>query len=83
MIHNLSGFDFSFTGPAASDVERMLAALAPEFGFKAADAAVYNNNFLNVVLNHLSAERSQIVYGNRGLDGVKSEIEKIGKLLSQ
>ena len=76
-IHNLSDSDFTASGPAVRDVQNILAALAPEFGFHPAQPAEYNNGFRNPVLSYCSAERLLVIYGNRGLDGVRSEIGAI------
>ena len=80
-LHNLSDSDFIFTGPAVNDVQKMLAAVAPKFGFNAADTATFNNAFRNVVLSYFSAERLLMIYGNSGLAGVTAEIGKIEPLL--
>ena len=80
-LHNLSDADFTFTGPAMADVQKILSELAPKYGFNAAEVATYNNGFRNVVLSYFSAERLLMIYGNSGLDGVTAEIEKIRPLL--
>ncbi|MDQ2946181.1 MAG: hypothetical protein M3Y27_09620 [Acidobacteriota bacterium] len=80
-LHNLSDSDFIFTGPAVGEVQKMLAAVAPKFGFNAAETTTYNNGFRNVVLSYFSAERLLIIYGNSGLEGVTAEIHKIQPLL--
>ena len=73
-IHNLSDADFTFSIPAVTGVQVLLATLAPRFGFDPADLARYNNRFRNVALSHLSAERLLIVYGNGGLEAVAAEL---------
>jgi hypothetical protein len=83
VVHNLSDADFVFTGPAIGDVQKILAEVAPKFGFNAAETAAYNNNFRNVVLSYLSAERLLVIYGNSGVEGVVAEISKIQPLLGQ
>ncbi len=80
VLHNLSDSDFTFTGPAVGDVQKMLAAIAPKFGFNPVEAATYNNGFRNVVLSYFSAERLLMIYGNSGLEGVTAEISKIQPL---
>ena len=80
-LHNLSDADFTFTGPAVADVQKILADLAPQYGFNAAEVASYNNGYRNVVLSYFSAERLLIIYGDNGLDGVEAEIDKIRPLL--
>lgn len=80
VIHNLSDSDFTLTGPALSDVETMLAAIAPQFGFDAKRPSDYNNRFRNVVLSNFSAERLLMIYGNSGVDGVTAEISKLHTL---
>jgi hypothetical protein len=73
-IHNLSDADFTFSIPAVTEVQVLLASLAPRFGYDPTDAARYNNRFRNVVLSHISAERLQIVYATAGLDAVADEV---------
>jgi hypothetical protein len=57
-----------------TEVQVLLASLAPRFGYDPTDAARYNNRFRNVVLSHISAERLQIVYATAGLDAVADEV---------
>jgi len=57
VVHNLSDADFNLTGPAVTEVQSVLAALAPRFGFTTSDTANYNNKYRNKVLSYLSAER--------------------------
>jgi hypothetical protein len=73
-LHNLSDGDYTFSIPAASDAALILAKLAPSFGFDPGDTANYNNLFRNPVLSQISQERLLIVYANKGLDAVKSEL---------
>jgi hypothetical protein len=74
-LHNLSDADFTFSGPAVTMVETILAQLGPEFGFDPANATSYNLGYRNPVLSSLTAERLQIVYANQGLDGVRSQLQ--------
>jgi hypothetical protein len=76
-IHNLSDGDFTYSGPAVSNVQVLLANVAPRFGFDPADTTRYNNRFRNVVLSHLSAERLLVLYSGGGLDAVSDEIEAL------
>jgi hypothetical protein len=76
-LHNLSDADFTFTGPAVSEVQVLLQTLAPQFGYDPNATALYNNHFRNPVLSYLSGERLLILYGNGGLDRVKSEVNKL------
>jgi hypothetical protein len=73
-IHNLSDADFTFSIPAVTEVQVLLASVAGRFGFDPADAARYNTKFRNVVLSNLSAERLLIVYATGGIDAVSDEI---------
>ena len=82
VLHNLSDSDFNLTGPAVSEVAKVLAAAASQFGFAPADTANYNNKFRNKVLSYLSAERLLMIYGNSGLDGVLAEITKLRSKLN-
>jgi hypothetical protein len=80
VIHNLSDSDFILTGPAVTEVQTVLAAVAGQFGFKTTDSN-YNTNFRNKVLSYLSAERLLMLYGNGGTAAVVAEVNKFkGKL---
>jgi hypothetical protein len=81
VLHNLSDSDFNLTGPAISETQSVLAAVASRFGFNSTDVSNYNNKFRNKVLSYLSAERLLLIYATGGTDGVAKEINKIkGKL---
>lgn len=77
VLHNLSDADFTLTGPAITEMNRVLSAAAGQFGFSPSDTSNYNNKFRNRVLSYLSAERLLIIYSNGGLDAVNAEIGKI------
>ncbi len=82
-LHNLSDADFTFSGPAVAADQLVLAALAPEYGYIPSKTDIYNNNFRNVVLSNLSAERLYAIYTKSGLAGVRTQIAKLrtaGKL---
>lgn len=55
----------------------LLRNIAGEFGYDSAVASRYNRLFRNPALTYLSAERLLIIYGERGLDGVRNEIRKL------
>src|SRR5215469_1087711 len=76
-IHNLSDSDFILSTPAITTVQILLRELAPEFGFDANDTAGYNNGFRNPVLSFLTAERLLMIYGDKGLQGVRNELRKL------
>jgi len=76
-IHNLSDADFTFSTPSVTTVQIILQELAPEFGFDANDTARYNNGFRNPVLSFLTAERLLMIYGSKGLQGVRSELQQL------
>jgi hypothetical protein len=78
-LHNLSDADFSFSGPALSMVEAVLAQLAPEFGFNPASVAAYNLGYRNPALSSLTAERLQVIYANEGIDGVRQQLRLLRK----
>jgi hypothetical protein len=78
-LHNLSDADFSFSGPAVTMVETVLAKLAPEFGFDPGNAASYNLGYRNRVLSSLTAERLQIIYANQGIAGVRQQLQLLRK----
>ncbi len=79
-LHNLSDADFTFSGPAVASVTVLLAQLAPEFGYDAADAATFNTRFRNPALSHLSGERLLVIYGGKGLDAVRMELKRLRQL---
>jgi hypothetical protein len=78
-IHNLSDADYIFAGPAVSASLTILAKLAADYGFDAADAAKYNTAFRNPVLSFLSAERVLIRYNADGLAGVRRDLDALRK----
>ena len=67
-LHNLSDADFTYSRPAVVEVNLILQAIAPEFGFDPADAN-YNKAFRNPVLSFLAAERLLILYSEKGTTG--------------
>jgi hypothetical protein len=79
-LHSISDGDFVCTEPAVSVDQVVLAILAPEYGFDPSQVAAYNNGFRNPVFSFLTAERLFIIYGNRGLDGVRSELNSLQAL---
>jgi hypothetical protein len=76
-LHNLSDADFTNSIPAVGTAQALLARLAPEFGYDPADAAVYNVRYRNPALSWLSAEHVLMVYGERGLDAVRAELQTL------
>jgi hypothetical protein len=83
-LHNLSDADFTFSGPAVSMVETVLAQLAGEFGFSSdptdpVKVATYNVHYRNPALSSLTAERLQIIYANQGVDGVRQQLQLLRK----
>jgi len=57
----------------------VLAALAPKYGYDASDVARYNTKFRNPALSFLGAEHVQIIYANKGLDGVAADLDRLRK----
>jgi hypothetical protein len=76
-IHNLSDADFNYSSPAVSLVETILQQLAPEFGINAEDRPNYNVNFRNPILAYFTAERLLILYSEKGLRGVNTELQRL------
>ena len=76
-IHNLSDADFTFSIPAVTGIQAVLADLAPSFGYTPTNVVAYNNNYRNVVLSHYSAERLYILYTSQGTAGVKEILERL------
>jgi len=75
-LHNLSDADFTYSGPAVDIDNFILAALAPEFGYNPTDAN-YFIQFRNPVFSFFTAERLTILYSEKGIDGVRTEIKKL------
>ena len=76
-LHNLSDADFNLSGPAVSEVQVLLASIAPSLGFNPANTTGYNTKYRNVVLANLSAERLLMIYASSGLPGVSAEVQKL------
>jgi hypothetical protein len=77
VLHNLSDADFTLTGPAVTIVQFVLRELAPYFGYDPLQTSQYNWMYRNPALTYLSGERLLIIYGERGLDGVRAELAKL------
>ena len=75
-LHNLSDADFTYSGPAIDADNVILAALAPQFGYNPSDAN-YFIKFRNPVFSFFTAERLLILYSEKGIDGVKNEVQKL------
>lgn len=76
-IHNLSDADSSFSTPAVASVEIILQQLAPDFGVRSEDKTTYNIHFRNPILTFFTAERLLILYSERGIKGVKIELQRL------
>ena len=76
-IHNRSDADITFSIPSIKTVQILLRQLAPDFGFDPEDTARYNNGFRNPVLSFLTAERLMVIYAEKGLEGVRSELRSL------
>lgn len=76
-IHNRSDADVTFSIPSIRTMQIILKQVAPDFGFDPADTARYNNGFRNPVLSFLTAERLMMIYAEKGLEGVKSELRTL------
>lgn len=77
VLHNLSDADYTFSGPAVAEAQVLLAAVAERFGYNKSDVTAYNTKFRNPVLSYSGAERLQIIYATKGLDGVAAEVQKL------
>jgi hypothetical protein len=75
-LHNLSDAHFSYSGPAVDADNVILAVLAPEFAYNPTDAN-YFIKFRNPVFSFFTAERLLILYSEKGIDGVRTEIKKL------
>ncbi len=78
-LHNLSDADYTYSGPAVSAAALILAKLAPEFGYDAADVARFNTHLRNPALSYLGAEHVYITYAGGGLDGVRKDLQRLRK----
>jgi len=76
-IHNLSDADFTYSMAAVTEVQVLLAHVAPRFDYDPADVTRYNTKFRNVVLSRLSAERLLILYSSGGLDAITDELRAL------
>jgi hypothetical protein len=76
-IHNLSDADFNYSTPAVSLVETILQQLAPDFGVRPEDKTDYNTRFRNPILTYLTAERLLILYSEKGLRAVNTELRRL------
>jgi len=76
-LHNLSDGDYTQSIPAISVAQKLLAKLAPEFGYDPAAAARYNTKYRNRALAYLSAERLYLLYTNGGLEAVRGQLAKL------
>jgi len=76
-LHNLSDADFTYSIPGVTSVQVVLQALAPQFGYDPAKTSVYNNQYRNPVLSYMTGERLMIIYSERGLEGVSTEVKKL------
>ena len=75
-VRQLASVDLNELSPMQTNVF-LLRNIAGEFGYDSAVASRYNRLFRNPALTYLSAERLLIIYGERGLDGVRNEIRKL------
>jgi hypothetical protein len=80
VLHNLSDADYIYSGPAVTDAQTVLKALAAQYGYDPADVSRYNNSYRNPALSFLTGERILIIYSNSGLAGVKVQLDKLRKL---
>ena len=77
-LHNLSDADFTYSAPAIDADNFLLLELAPEFGYTASlSDANYLIKFRNTGLSFFTAERLLIVYSEKGIDGVRKEVQKL------
>jgi hypothetical protein len=75
-LHNLSDADFSYSGPAVGADNGILSVIAPQFGYHQTDAN-YIGKFRNPVFSFFTAERLLILYSEKGIDGVRNEVQKL------
>jgi len=75
-LHNLSDADFTYSGPAVTAVNVLLQSIAGQFGYNPADPN-YFLKFRNPVLSFLTAERLLILYSEKGIGGVISQVQEL------
>ena len=78
-LHNLSDADFTYSGPAITEAQVVLATLAPRYGYDPSNPSVYNNGYRNPVLSFITGEHLLMLYSEKGLAGVQAEIDKLKK----
>lgn len=78
-LHNLCDADFTYSGPAVSEAQIVLATLAPRYGYDSSNASVYNDGYRNPALSFITAEHLLILYSEKGLAGVQAELDKLKK----
>jgi len=75
-LHNLSDADFTYSGPAVDAVNVLLQSIASQFGYNPADTNYYLK-FRNPVLSFFTGERLLILYSEKGIGGVISEVQEL------
>ena len=78
-VHNLSDADFTFSIPAVTETEAVIAALAPNYGYSPSDTANYNNKYRNPIFTNLSGERLLVIYTTKGIGAVKAQLDLLHK----
>ena len=78
-VHNLSDADFTFSIPAVTETEAVLAALAPNYGYSPTDVTTYNTRYRNPVLSNLSGERLLVIYTTQGIAAVRAQLDMLHK----
>jgi len=76
VVDSLSDADWTYTEPALSIAEVLIAKLAPRFGYDTTSAQ-YNVSYRNVVLANLTAERIEMTYQREGLEAVTRMVESL------
>jgi hypothetical protein len=69
--------NYAYAGRTVAEAQLLLRILAQRFGYDMNNTAAFNTKFRNPVLSTFSAERLQIIYVAKGIDGVADEIEKL------
>jgi hypothetical protein len=75
-LHNLSDADFTYSGPAIDIDNLLLQEIAPHFGYNSTDPS-YFIKFRNPVLSFFTAERLLMIYSEKGIEGVRGEVQKL------
>jgi hypothetical protein len=79
VIVNVADMNF-YSVSASAELETLLPALAPGFGYSTQDMTVFRNRFRNPILSYDSADRLAGIYRHGGLDALRTELARLHSL---